>query len=125
MSTTYPDDAELDRVLAHLDGKGYDLARVAGVSLGGCCLAFGTERKGAMRRRAHAHTGAQSAMRGWICFLSSKPERVRTATGRPTTTLIHEVGHIVTWEGHTARWRKAVSALGAPAEARKYGRTGK
>ena len=124
MSTVYPDDAELDRVLAHLAGRGYDIDRVAGVSLGGCCDAFGTDRIGAMRRSAHAHTSPRSTWRGWICFKSGKPERVRTATGKPTTLLIHEVGHIVTWDGHTARWRAAVSKLGAPAEARKYERTG-
>jgi hypothetical protein len=42
-----------------------------------------------------------------------------TPTGRPTTLLIHEVGHIVTWDGHTARFCKAVAALGAPGEAKK------
>ena len=119
-SRPYPDDAELDRVLAHLAGKGYDIERVAGVSLGGCCDAFGTDRVGAMRPEAHAHVSAKSAMRGWICVKSGKPEKVRTASGRPTAMLIHEVAHIVTWAGHTVAWIKAVTTLGAPAEGRKY-----
>ena len=120
MSTVYADHVSLETVLNVLDGKGYDISRVAGVSLGGCCTAFGTERVGAMRNPAHAHTSAKSEWRGWICFKSAKPERVRTATGRPTTLLIHEVGHIVTWAGHTVKWIAAVKALGAPAEAKKY-----
>ncbi len=109
------------RAAVHLlAGRGYDVGRVAGISLGGCVDAIGTDRRGAMRRVAHAHTGVHSPNRGWICVNSGKESRILTATGRPTYVLIHEVAHIVTWDGHTARWGKAVTALGAPGEAKRY-----
>jgi hypothetical protein len=115
---SYPFDA--NTVLATLAGKGYDIERVAGISLGGCCDAFGTDRTGAMRRSGHAHTDVRSEWRGWICIKSGKPEKIVTASGRASTLLIHEVAHIVTWAGHTVRWRKAVADLGAPGEAKRY-----
>ena len=93
---------------------------VAGVSLGGCCEAIGTERRGAFRRKAHAHTAATDPHRDWICILSDKESRAVTATGRATALLIHEYAHIVTHSGHTAAWGKAVAALGAPNEAKRY-----
>lgn len=90
---------------------------VAGIAVGGCVEAIGTGREGAFRRSAHAHTTGD--WRGWICVRSRRPERLVTATGRPSRLLIHEVAHIATRTGHDARWRAMVARLGAPSEAQR------
>lgn len=94
--------------------------QVAGVSLGGCCDAIGTARKGAFRRKAHAHTSARDPHRDWICVLADKEERLVAPSGKPTALLVHEYAHILTHAGHTAAWRAAVTALGASNEAKQY-----
>lgn len=114
--------AALSALYARAEAKGYKARAVAGVSLGGCCDAIGTTRKGAFRRTAHAHTSGSDPRRDWICVLSGKVERLVSPTGKPTATLIHEYAHILTHAGHTDAWRKAVAALGAPAEAVRYDR---
>lgn len=91
------------------------------ISLGGCMSAIGTERQGAFRRQAHAHNHRGTGF-GWLCFLSAKPERLITQSGKPTALLIHEYAHLCVRDGHGPRWQRAVSALGAPAEARRQTR---
>ena len=92
---------------------------VAGISLGGCAEAIGTPRRGAFRRRAHAHNHPRDPRFGWICILSARAGRVVTLTGRPTTLLAHEYAHLLAPNsGHGERWRAAVTALGHPAEAK-------
>jgi hypothetical protein len=93
----------------------------AGISLGGCVTAHGTDRVGAMRRSAHAHTG-RSDYRGWLCFKSTKPERLVTATGRPTMLFAHEWAHVAVLAGHTRSWRALMTRLGHPSEAKRYER---
>lgn len=88
---------------------------VVGIALGGCVEAVGTERKGAMRRKAHAHTSPHDAWRGWLCFLSSNPSRVLTSSGAPTRLLWHEWAHIHANAGHTERFRALLRAVGQPA----------
>lgn len=88
------------------------------VSLGGCVDAWGTSRIGAMRRRAHAHTHGRYF--GTICFKSSKPAKLVTATGQPTRLLAHEWAHLAVKAGHTAAWRELMRKLGHPAVARRY-----
>lgn len=111
----------LDAVVEALDAKAARLGakhRVAGIATGGCIEAVGTGRMGSFRRQAHAHTNAGDIFRDWICVLARRPERLLTATGRPTRLLIHEVAHIATQTGHDHRWRFMVGRLGAPSEAR-------
>jgi hypothetical protein len=113
-----PDDPRLADALGHLTSR-LGESRVTAVSFGGCIDAIDTDRQGAMRRRAHAHTSAKAANRGAICFKSSKIERAVTASGGPTTLLAHEFAHIATWAGHTQRWAKVLTQLGFPAEAKR------
>jgi hypothetical protein len=70
---------------------------VRGVFIGGCCLrGVGSVFYG----KAHAHTGpAGHPFTGWIC--------VRRAHWLGDSALmLHELAHVVTGEGHTARWRR-------------------
>ena len=92
---------------------------VAGISVGGCAEAIGTARRGAFRRRAHAHNHPRDPRCGWICILSTRAGRVVTPTGRPSALLAHEYAHLLAPNsGHGERWRAAVTALGHPAEAK-------
>lgn len=92
---------------------------VAGISVGGCADAIGTPRRGAFRRRAHAHNHPRDPRFGWICILSTRAGRVVTPTGRPSALLAHEYAHLLAPNsGHGERWRAAVTALGHPAEAK-------
>lgn len=112
----------VDRAVDALIERGGIDRRPAGISMGGCVRAFGTDRVGAMRRSAHAHTGRDD-FRGWLCFKSTKPERLTTAVGRPTRLFAHEWAHIAVWDGHGRRWRALMARLGHPAEAKRYERT--
>ena len=87
---------------------------VAGVFVGGC-----VERGvgSSFRHQGHAHTSRKDAHHGWICVRSIR--RVITDSGKPTTLMLHEYAHIITGQGHTARWAKVLSNLGAPAEAKR------
>jgi len=96
---------------------------MAGISVGGCADAIGMPRRGAFRRRAHAHNHPRDPCFGWICILSTRPGRVVTSIGRPSALLAHEYAHLLAPNsGHRQRWRAAVTALGHPAEARDRGR---
>lgn len=91
------------------------MPEVKGVFVGGC-----VERGvgSSFRRQAHAHNSHKSEWFGWICVRSGK--RVLTATGKPTTLMLHEYAHIlVPNQGHTVKWAAALVKLGAPAEAKK------
>ena len=95
------------------------------VSLGGCIEACGTARKGAFRRRAHAHSDSRDLYRWTICVLSGDESRLVTATGRPTALFCHEYAHLLTpsdWHGE--RWGRAVAALGAPNEYKRLVKIG-
>jgi hypothetical protein len=64
---------------------------VAGISVGGCAEAIGTPRRGAFRRRAHAHNHPRDPRFGSICNLSARAARVVTPTGRPSALLAHRL----------------------------------
>jgi hypothetical protein len=69
------------------------------------------------RAQAHAHndnkTRAQQQFFGWICVRSQK--RLRTASGKPSRTMMHELAHILTPNhGHDDAWRKKMVELGQP-----------
>lgn len=102
-------------VLSRARVAGYDPQRVTGVSIYGCVDAHGTDRLGAMRRSAHAHTSPRSLTRGTFC--------IKGGTGRMTHRLLaHEIAHLLVMAGHTKAWRECVTALGHPAEAKRYAR---
>lgn len=92
---------------------------VSGISVGGCAEAIGTPRRGAFRRRAHAHNHPRDPLYGWICILSTRAGRLLTPTGRPSALLAHEYAHLLAPNsGHGERWRTAVTALGHSAQAK-------
>lgn len=98
---------------------GFRDVSVAGISLGGCAEAIGTTRRGAFRRRAHAHNHPRDPLFGWICILSTRAGRLLTPTGRPSALFAHEYAHLLAPNsGHGERWRIAVTALGHPAQAK-------
>lgn len=123
MATAYMSPAIVTAMVA-LQRKGGVDRYVEGISIGGCVEAHGTDRVGAMRRSAHAHTEPGDRHRGWVCFKSTKPERIVTATGRPTRLFAHEWAHIAVWGGHGTRWRAMMRRLGHPADAKRYERKG-
>ncbi|MQA01138.1 MAG: hypothetical protein GEU80_17785 [Dehalococcoidia bacterium] len=99
---------------------GFRIACVAGISVGGCAEAIGTERRGAFRRRAHAHNRPPDPPYGWICCLSRRPERLVTPGGRASALLAHEYAHLLApSSGHGERWRRAIAAIGFPAQANR------
>lgn len=106
-------------LMARAMAAGIRAVPIAGISVGGCAEAIGTPRRGAFRRRAHAHNHPRDPLFGWICILSTRAGRVVTPTGRPTGLLAHEYAHLLAPNsGHGGRWRAAVTALGHPAQAK-------
>jgi len=68
---------------------------------------------------AHAHNVKKAPWFGWICILETKD--VLTPTGKPTQTLLHEYAHLlVPDQGHTAKWKRVVSEIGAPQEVSRF-----
>jgi len=106
-------------LMARAMAAGIRAVPIAGISVGGCAEAIGTPRRGAFRRRAHAHNHPRDSRFGWICILSAVAGRVVTPPGRPSALLAHEYAHLLAPNsGHGERWRAAVTALGHPAEAK-------
>ena len=73
---------------------------VRGVFVGGC-----VERGVGSRFRAKAHAHTHGPRLGWICFLSAA-----RLTSRELC--LHELAHVITREGHTARWREFLLQIG-------------
>jgi hypothetical protein len=72
--------------------------------------------------RSHAHNNEKNEFYGWICILD--PADVLTPRGQPTSTLLHEVAHLMCPNQlHSRAWKKAVTALGAAAEIARCGLT--
>lgn len=112
--------AALVALMERATATGLRAVPVAGISVGGCVEAIGTPRRGAFRSQAHAHNHRRDPLSGWICFLSTKPERLVTPSGRPSALLAHEYAHLLApGSGHGDRWRRAITALGYPAQARR------
>ena len=81
---------------------------VKGVFVGGC-----VERGegSSFRARAHAHMRKGGRNLGWICVRSLK--RVYKTDGKsPSNTMLHELAHILTGEGHTDKFRAKLRELG-------------
>ena len=65
--------------------------------------------------RSHAHNNHKNDFFGWICILA--PKDVFTPSGKMTSTLAHEVAHLmVPDQGHSPRWKRAVTELGFASE---------
>lgn len=82
-----------------------------GIFLGGCVRVgdvceLPKGRRGGPAPLAHAHTGGE--FKGWICF--QLPEYFYGANYHHLR--MHELAHIISGEGHTDRWRRALEALG-------------
>ncbi len=70
--------------------------------------------------RSHAHNRTRSEWFGWICVLD--PSDVLTPTGQPTSTLLHEIAHLMVPDHlHSKSWKRAVTRLGAGAEIKRCG----
>ena len=81
----------------------------------GACIDEGLAYDRWRDNNAHAHNHRSSAWYGWICIY--KPEAVLTPGGYPTTTLLHELAHLLVPEQlHTRAWKVALTDLGAGAE---------
>jgi hypothetical protein len=78
---------------------------VKGVFVGGC---VDRGDGSSFRARAHAHCSGKN--QGWICVRS--PKRLYTPSGSPSNLMIHELAHILTLSGHTAKWSKKLKELG-------------
>ncbi len=77
-----------------------------GLFVGGCVERGDGSR---FRRKAHAHTSKRDALRGWICVLS--PKRVRKPSGTPSLLMWHELAHLVSGQGHTAKFERVMREL--------------
>ncbi|MCA9830247.1 MAG: hypothetical protein KC495_07245 [Dehalococcoidia bacterium] len=96
--------AALAALMERATANGLRVVPVAGISIGGCAEAIGTPRRGAFRRQAHAHNHRPDPLFGWICFLSTKPGRLITPSGRPSALLAHEYAHLLApGSGHGER----------------------
>lgn len=83
-----------------------DFSQVRGVFLGGC-----VERGdgSSFRRIAHAHT--EGVHTGFICVRSAKRLWYMGSITKPSLTMVHELAHIVSGQGHTDKFRKAYKEL--------------
>ena len=97
---------------------GLDFDVVWGVYVGGCIEGANVSWRLFNEMYGHAHNDSKDEWFGWICILD--PKHVLTRTGRPTRTLLHEIAHLlVPNQGHTNKWRKVVTELGAGSEAKR------
>jgi len=93
---------------------------VWGVYVGDGCVSGGSPLEW-RAVEAHAHNRKSDEWFGWICVADQWA--VVTENGNLTVTMKHEIAHILCPDSlHGARWRAAVTALGAPQEAKKYER---
>lgn len=69
---------------------------------------------------AHAHNHRADRAFGWICVADER--HVWTPSGDLSRVLLHEYAHLLTPNRrHGRQWQEAVTALGWPSEARRYG----
>ena len=75
-----------------------------GLFVGGCV------KRGdgsSFRRKAHAHF--KGDRQGWICVRSAK--RLRNPKGEPSLLMWHELTHLVSAQGHTAKFERVMREL--------------
>jgi len=91
-----------------------------GVFVGSCVRGHGRDAVSTRSVDAHAHNWRGDDFYGWICVSSER--RLFTPTGAPTRVMWHEYAHLLVPDAnHGRRWRKVMSELGWPSEARRYG----
>jgi len=63
----------------------------------------------------HAHNFTVNEWFGWICILN--PKDVLTPSGKMSSTLAHEIAHLLCPnQGHTRKWKVAITKMGYPQE---------
>ena len=87
----------------HFD-KYRDQGILRGVFLAGC---VDRGDGSSFRRKAHAHTGGNN--KGWICVRSR--HRLMGTSGKPSLLMWHELAHLISRQGHTAKWRDTMRQL--------------
>ena len=90
-----------------------------GVFVGGCVderTAWGVWEN----TRSHAHNSSKGEWFGWICIM--KPEDVLTRSGKMTSTLAHEIAHLVHPDAlHSRAWKRTVTKMGYGVEIERCG----
>lgn len=86
-----------------------------GLFVGGC-----VERGdgSSFRHKAHAHTSKGDPWSGWICVRS--PKRLRNAKGAPSLLMWHELTHLVSGQGHTAKFEHVMRELCGRSDIGRY-----
>lgn len=90
-----------------------------GIFVGGC-----VDERGAWRlweeSRSHAHNAKDDPWKGWVCILH--PKDVLTPTGKMTSTLAHEVAHLMCPNHlHSPRWKREITKMGYGSEIARCG----
>lgn len=62
---------------------------------------------------AHAHQYHKDLNRGWVCIRSPR-DVLRRGSRELSTTLMHELAHLVAAAGHDDDWRRTMRELGQP-----------
>jgi hypothetical protein len=62
---------------------------------------------------AHAHQYPKDSNRGWICIRSPR-DVLRRGSRQLSTTVMHELAHLVAAAGHDDDWRRTMRELGQP-----------
>jgi hypothetical protein len=83
--------------------------RVRGVSVGQCVDGSPL----APDVYAHAHQYRKDSNRGWICIRSPK-DVLKRGSRQLSTTVMHELAHLVAAAGHDDDWRRTMRELGQP-----------
>src|SRR3990167_5671638 len=82
-------------------------APLKGVFNGGC---VDRGEGSSSRRMGHAHIDKNGENPGWICIRSMK-RIYNPRTGKLDDTLLHELAHILTGQGHTLTWGRKFKEL--------------
>jgi hypothetical protein len=83
--------------------------RVRGVSVGQCVDGSALPPE----VYAHAHQYPKDSNRGWICIRSPRYV-LRRGSRQLSTTVMHELAHLVAAAGHDDDWRRTMRELGQP-----------
>ena len=62
---------------------------------------------------AHAHQYPKDSNRGWVCIRSPR-HVLRPGSQEVSTTVMHELAHLLAAAGHDDSWRRTMRELGQP-----------
>ena len=69
---------------------------------------------------SHAHSYTADPWYGWACVLS--PKHLFSSSGKMTPIFLHEIAHLLCPnQGHTAKWKRTITRLGAGSEIERCG----